>query len=261
MTPKATMPFYVPLNWCGERTTRWASPTNFIPLILTFSHPGEGTHTRYVNRLLVAALMLSGLSGCFLWAHGPFIDEHVGLIAVLPIERQAPSAVAAQEEGPRLEPHAEGVITAQVYAVLSESPQWRFVADLTATQALGKLGTAGDLATRAQALGKAVEADAVLCGTVTRYVERVGSEYGTRKPAAVGFTLQLISVSSGRTLWTGTFDQQQQALTTNLFNWWQFWRGGPKWFTAQEFAHLGVEHLLDDLGRKIRQEDNRRLDK
>jgi hypothetical protein len=205
-----------------------------------------------VDRVLVAALMLSTLNGCALWSRGPTIEEHVRLIAVLPIEHQPPSAVAVPEEGPRLEPNAERVVTAQIYAALSESSQWRFVPDLTTTQALSKLGATGDLATRAQALGKAVEADAVLCGTVTRYVERVGSEYGARKPAAVGFTLQLISVSSGRVLWTGSFDQQQQALTTNLFNWWQFWRGGPKWFTAQEFAHLGVEHLLEELSRKIR---------
>ena len=197
-------------------------------------------------------LILASLSACSLWSHGPTLDERVGLIAVLPIERQAPSTVAAQEEHVPMESHAEQVITAQIYDVLSASPQWRFVPDLTATQALTKVGTAGDLPSRAQALGKAVEADAVICGTVNRYVERVGSEYGARKPAAVGFSLQLISASSGRTLWSGSFDQQQEALSTNLFNWWQFWRGGPKWFTAQEFARLGVEHLLDDLGPRMK---------
>jgi hypothetical protein len=61
--------------------------------------------------------------------------------------------------------------------------------------------------------------------------------------------LKLISVASGKILWTGAFDQTQRPLTENLFNWWQFWRGGPRWFTAQEFTRLGVEHVLRDLAK------------
>jgi hypothetical protein len=203
------------------------------------------------NASPVLALILFALSGCSLLGHTPQIAEPIKLIAVMPIERAETAGAALPGEKPRVEPGAERVITAQIYAVLSESPRWRFVPDLTVAQALGKMSAdTGDLATRARAMGKAVGADAVLFGTVSRYVERVGSEYGAQKPAAVGFTLQLISVPSGRLLWIGRFDQQQEALSTNLFNWWQFWRGGPKWFTAQQFAHLGVERLLEDLDRR-----------
>lgn len=197
------------------------------------------------------AVALAAFAGCSLLQRGPNIDEHIGLISVLPIERDEPSSPTPKEGAPRLETGAEQVVTAQIYGVLSSSSQWRFVPDLTASQALTKIPARGDLAARAQALGKAVGSDAVLCGTVSRFVERVGSEYGAREPAQVGLTLQLVSVSSGRTLWTGTFDQKQEPLSSNLLNWWQFWRGGPRWFTAQEFARLGVEHLLDDLSRRL----------
>ncbi|HXQ22288.1 MAG TPA: hypothetical protein VN812_11490 [Candidatus Acidoferrales bacterium] len=189
------------------------------------------------------------LAGCSLLHHPPTLPEPVNLIAVMPIEREENATPA--ESGERIAPEAERVMTAQVYDVLSSSPRWRFVPDLTVRQALNGLKSDGDLASRARALGKAVNADAVLCGTVSRYIERVGTEYGARQPAAVGITLQLVSVQSGSVLWKNSFDQRQQALSANLFNWWQFWRGGPRWFSAQEFAHLGVEHLLDDLARKI----------
>lgn len=167
----------------------------------------------------------------------------------MPIEREENATPA--ETGERIAPEAERVVTAQVYEVLSASPRWRFVPDLTVRPALNGLKSDGDLASRARALGKAVNADAVLCGTVSRYIERVGTEYGAKQPAAVGITLQLVSAQSGDVLWKNSFDQRQQALSSNLFNWWQFWRGGPRWFSAQEFAHLGVEHLLDDLASKI----------
>ena len=152
---------------------------------------------------------------------------------------------------PRIEPGASRVLTAQIYGVLASSSEWRFVPDLTVVQALPKIPPSGDLAERARALGKAVGADAVLFGTVSRYVERVGSEYGAQEPAAVAFKLQLISVASGTILWTGSFDQVQEPLSSNLFNWWQFWRGGPKWFSAEEFSHLGVEHEINDLAQQM----------
>jgi len=207
-----------------------------------------------MHRHLTAACLLFAtvlLPGCGLLRGGAQIDEPVNLIAVLPIERAEVSSPTSSEEQPRMEPDAEKVVTAQIYAVLSASPKWRFVPDLTVSQSLGKLPPGGDLATRAIALGKAVGADAVLCGTLSRFVERVGTEYGARQPAAVAFTLQLVSVSSGKTLWTDSFDQQQQPLSENLLNWWQFWRGGPKWFTATEFARIGIERLLDDLAAKL----------
>lgn len=191
------------------------------------------------------------LASCNPFHRGPKLPEEVNLVAVLPIEAVAAVSATPIDEGESLSPDAAREVTAAVYAVLSNSPEFRVVPDLTASLALRRIKPGGELASRAVALGKDVAADAVICGTVSRYVEREGSEYGARRAAAVSFALQLVSSKSGKILWSGTFDQTQQALSSNLGNWWQFWRGGPRWFTAKEFTRLGVEHLLKDLSRQL----------
>jgi len=231
---------------------------------------------------ILPALLLAALPACSLFQTRAKLGEPVALLAVMPIERDPSAgpvagggsglsagagALAAPadakptghdeltgnpaREAHGIAPGAERVVTAQIYEVLSSSPHWRFVPDLTVTQALIKADASGDEAVRARALGTKVNADAVLFGTVSRYVERIGAEYGAKQPAAVGIRLQLISVKTGVILWTDAFDQEQQPLSSNLLNWWQFWQGGPKWFSAPEFAHLAVERLLDDLAQRM----------
>jgi hypothetical protein len=187
------------------------------------------------------------MSGCSLFRPKPPIDEVVSQVAVLPFTRGGP-VDGGQATGLDAVPAAASrVVTAQVYDVLAGAPVWRFVPDLTVAQALTTLDTRAPVATQAAALGKAVGATAVLCGTVTRYRQREGSAYGVTRPASVAFDMQLVSVASGKVLWTGRFDETQEPLASNLLDWWQFWEVGPRWMTAEELTHLGVERLLDDL--------------
>jgi hypothetical protein len=203
-----------------------------------------------LSRFLVASALLAP-AGCNPFHRPPKLPERVDLIAIMPIEPLGRSSATPPVPVETLAPGAGREVTAAVYGVLTSSSEWRVVADLTVAQALAHMKGEGDLTSRARALGKEVGADAVLFGTVSRYVERVGAEYGARQPAAVAFTLSLISVASGKILWTGSFDQTQRPLTTNLFNWWQFWRGGPRWFSVQEFTRLGVEHVLRDMSKRV----------
>lgn len=202
---------------------------------------------RYARVRLAFAITMGALvlAGCGLLRSGPKLEEPVELIAVLPLDR-APDADPA-----KLAPGAEDRVTAQLYAVLAESPRFRFVPDLTVQQALRKVDPKLELQERAVALGRAVGADAVLYGTVERFIEREGGAYGAKSPAAVSFGLALVSVKSGKVLWQDRFDQTQQPLAANLLNWWMFWRAGPRWFTAEELARLGAERLLEDLGRRL----------
>jgi hypothetical protein len=203
-------------------------------------------HTPYAA---LAVLVL--LSACsLLQPHEP-LDEPVNLIAVFPIQRSEPTGAAAPDEPPQLAPGAERTITADIYGVLASSPEWRFVPDLTVTQTLAKLPHTGSLESQARDLGKAVGADAVLYGTVFRFAERVGSQYGAQRPARVGFRLRLASVATGKILWEDSFDQTQEPLSSNLFNWWMFWQAGPKWFTAQEFSRIAVQRVLDNLKDRL----------
>ncbi|MFI5395933.1 MAG: hypothetical protein ACHQ9S_10410 [Candidatus Binatia bacterium] len=201
-------------------------------------------------RCLLGALVLVVLTGCNPFHRIPRISEPISLLAVMPMESVERVSATPAEGVESLPPDAARKVTAEVYGVLTSSSDWRVVPDLTAMQALSRIKPGGDLASRARALGQEVGADGALFGTVSRYVERVGTGYGARQPAAVAITLQLISVKSGKILWSGSFDETQRPLSSNLFNWWQFWRGGPRWFTAQEFARLGVEHLLRDLSKR-----------
>jgi len=197
------------------------------------------------------SISLALLSACSLLQGPEPLDEPVNLIAVFPVQRVEPSSATTAEGTPQLAPGAERVITAQIYSVLASSPLWRFVPDLTVTQALAKLPHTGSLESQARELGKAVGADTVLTGTVSRYIDRIGGEYGAQRPATVAFSLRLISAASGKVLWEDSFDQTQEPLSSNLLNWWQFWEGGPRWFTAQEFSKIAVQRVLGDLQDRL----------
>lgn len=209
---------------------------------------------RLIGSFRLAAVVwacLVALAACNPFHHGPKLAEEVSLIAVMPIEPVERTSASPTGQEPPLPTYAGPEVTAAIYGALAMSPQFRTVPDLTVAQAMRRIKSGGDQATRAVALGKDVAADGVLFGTVTRYLEREGSEYGARRPAAVSFSLQLVSPKTGKILWSGSFDQAQQSLSSNLGNWWQFWRGGPRWFTAQEFTRIGVEHLLKDLSNQV----------
>lgn len=164
----------------------------------------------------------------------------VGTLAVMPIERSG-GADSKVPEG------ADRTVTSAIYGVLAESPRWRVVADLTVSDNLTALNASDDLGVRAYKMGKAVNADSVLFGTVSRFDERVGSDLGVARPAAVSISLKMISVAKRKIVWKSEFNEEQQSLSQNLFNFWQFWKGGARWFTAREFATMGVERMIEDL--------------
>ena len=182
-------------------------------------------------------------------------------LAILRLERGQPSADAtlvAREGNPNpiLPPDAETVVTAQIYGVLANDPRWRLVPDLDVDDAMRSVRLGGTLEARAQALGKAAKADAVITGRVTRLQDRAGAEYGTRFPASVAFELEMVETTTGKVLWASAFDQTQQDLSANLFDFWMFWRGGPRWFTSAELARLGVEKLIEQMDEAFADEES-----
>lgn len=206
-----------------------------------------------IGRLMAARcaallLVVTTSAGCSTLPFGTSgaarLSAPIGLVAVLPVE---PAADASPNN---LAPDSERLVTAQLYGALADSSRWRFVPDLEIGDALPRVRLLAGQIERARALGREVQADTVLLGTVSRMIERDGSAYGAEAPASVAFRLQALSVQSGEIVWTGEFDETQQALSTNLFKFWQYWQGGPKWFSAAELTGLGVRRLLDDLHRR-----------
>ncbi len=87
-------------------------------------------------------------------------------------------------------------------------------------------------------------ADALLLGTLTRWVPREGGEYGAAKPAAVGFDVTLRRAPDARRLWSGAFDERQKPAGENVFVTRQYPGGGLRWLSAEELARWGVGRLV-----------------
>lgn len=174
------------------------------------------------------------------------------LLAVLPIEPAPPP----NDKGSAPPDEAGLAVTAQLYRVLADQTEFRFIPDLSVSDVLATpaLRRADSVKERAEALGKDVGADGVIFGRVFRYDKRVGTERGASQPASVSFELDLVRVSNGEVVWTGHFDETQGPLGSSLFSWLTFWRDGPRWFSASELAGLGVDKLFEDLTESVNAE-------
>ena len=95
--------------------------------------------------------------------------------------------------------------------------------------------------------GRTLDADAILYGKIYRFRERVGSDYSVKSPASVAFSLILVRINDGRVLWRYSFDQTQQALTENLFNWRFYKTEGMRWVTAEELMTYGLKQAVKEL--------------
>jgi hypothetical protein len=204
-----------------------------------------------VNGVVLAVALVGGCSTIFRTQESDTAPAPAAmrLLAVLPLE-SAPAPSDGGKVPPALPAEDAGlVITAQVYRVLADQTEFRLVPDLTVADVVETpaVRAANGLVDRAVALGKEVGADGVICGRVFRFQKRVGTEYGASQPASVWFELEVVAVGTGDIVWRGAFDQTQEPLTSNLLNWWMFWRAGPRWVSAGELAGLGVENLFADM--------------
>lgn len=181
--------------------------------------------------------------------HAP---DTMQLLAVLPVE----PAVARDGKGSAPPDDAGLAVTAQIYRVLADQTEFRFVPDLTVSDVLSTpaLRRADGVNERAEMLGKEVGADGVIFGRVFRYEKRVGTEYGASQPASVSFELGLVRVSNGEVVWKEQFDETQRVLNASLLTWWMFWRDTPRWFSASELAGRGVDKLFEDMVESVNAE-------
>lgn len=214
-------------------------------------------HRGWRRSALVAAAAAALLVACAA-KPPPELPKPVGpirVVAVLEIEPAVPGPTT--EEGkapPRVPPEAGAAVTAQIYGVLANRRDFRFVPDLAVADAIRDPAVRGapTLIDRARALSRAVATDAVLFGQVSRFEERIGTKYGATRPASVAFDLALLEAATGEVVWRGQFAQTQEPLTSNVLQLWMFWRGGPRWLTARELTRLGVERLFEDMSKTVR---------
>jgi hypothetical protein len=102
----------------------------------------------------------------------------------------------------------------------------------------------------AAAAAREFGATAVLSGTVYRYRERSGGEFGSTQPASVGVELALHTSPGSRSLWTGRFDHTQHALSENALVAARYPGAGSRWLTAAELARWGIESAARKLAKE-----------
>ncbi len=105
---------------------------------------------------------------------------------------------------------------------------------------------AGGRLAQMKALGARLDSNAVLDITVTRYHERDGSDLSVNSPASAAFEMVLTHVDSGMVLWAASFDETQEALTSNLLSLGKAKSRGFKWITVEELVRQGVKERLAD---------------
>jgi hypothetical protein len=93
-------------------------------------------------------------------------------------------------------------------------------------------------------LGRSLQADAVISGTIYRFRQRVGTSMAATTPASVSFAMEFIRVSDGRSLWGRAFDETQRSLDENLFKLGSFLKKGGKWLTAEQLAAFGLKEVM-----------------
>lgn len=96
----------------------------------------------------------------------------------------------------------------------------------------------------AQRLASALNADSVLMGWIFQYRERIGSDWGARRPASVTFVAFLFDGKDGRLLWRAKFDETQRPLSEDILGFPSFIRRGGRWVSAKELASDGVNLIL-----------------
>lgn len=97
------------------------------------------------------------------------------------------------------------------------------------------------------AIGRDLNADAILSGSVYKFKNRVGNDYAVESPASVGFHLDLLETQSGRVIWSRRYEETQQALSENLFGLGSFFMRKGKWVTVEDLAVSGLEKMIETI--------------
>jgi hypothetical protein len=99
---------------------------------------------------------------------------------------------------------------------------------------------------QARKIAQQYQCNTVLDLSVSRYVERVGGDYGVKQPAAVTFAYRLYETGEGRVLCHGRFDERQQAVMENLLTLPKAQSRGLIWLTAEDLARDGLREKFGE---------------
>ena len=86
-----------------------------------------------------------------------------------------------------------------------------------------------------------LKCNAVMVTTLSRYVQRVGGNYGVDSPASVAFSMKLFDTSDASVIWSATFDETQASFMSNVMSAHKY---GLKWLTVEELVVLGIDEKV-----------------
>jgi len=92
------------------------------------------------------------------------------------------------------------------------------------------------------AIGSTLKCNAVMVTTLSRYIQRVGSDYGVDTPASAAFNMKLFDTTDGSVIWSATFDETQQSFLSNVMSAPKY---GLKWLTVEELVSLGINEKIE----------------
>ena len=99
---------------------------------------------------------------------------------------------------------------------------------------------------------KRVKADGILLTKVTNFVPREGSAVGSERPAQVDFSMQVLRVSDGRSLWQSSYHFKDQSLSENLFKIKDRLSKGatPQFRSAEDLIRSGYRSALNNFSKQ-----------
>jgi len=190
-----------------------------------------------LTRLALAGLAVAAGLACA----GTVSDRSYPALA----ERRAPIlriAVAPFGAKPEAARPASGMVARQLTEALVDRGI-EVVGPEDVARALGGGEPTGGAPALAALVKSQFDADALVLGEITRWVEREGEAAGTQRPASVGVRVELYGAPGGERLWEGEFDRTQQAMTENVLLTPRYPGGGMRWLTAEEFAQFAASEL------------------
>lgn len=95
-------------------------------------------------------------------------------------------------------------------------------------------------------IGRKKKAEAVLICTLHRFTEREGSEYSIASPASVSFDYKLVLTDNGQILCSNAFNETQQPLLADIFQFFKKAQRGFKWLSAEELARDGIAQKISN---------------
>lgn len=203
---------------------------------------------RKISTFFLAGSILLAMGACGQKKESSVIprDPQVALtcIGVMPVVISA--EVTAEESLRDAKELKDGVKTFNV--ILQDAFRNRKDIRFVSKAQLDAMEDAGgaDLLSRARRAGSYLSCNGVLEMTLWRYKDRIGGAYTAKEPASVSFTYRLVDVNSGNMLCQGRFDEEQQSVMENLYNFGRARSRGFTWITADELLREGVMSKLEE---------------